>query len=205
MLSLLIAPALAAFVDLGGGVLVDPDAALAYIASPRGGVDALNATSGKVVWHSDAIDVPLAGVAYLIVGRRDSADGLQIVTLHPDGSLGASCAPVQLPPWANSRVTAVAGASTSVLVTVGKGAIDARWVAEAGEHEFEGAGRCDLATGVWTSGPWRASAAGVASTVVIGSLTLARDGDGLIATKASGKKRWRVPVRVLDDRGPAPP
>lgn len=204
MLSLLVAPVFAADVALGPGVLVDSDAQIAYVAVPHGGVDALNATTGKVIWHTDDIDVPLGGVAYLVVGWHDNADGVELVGIHPDGTRGTACSAIQLPPWANPRVDAVQGATTTVEVIVHVGGIDARWVAVAGEHEFEGSGWCDLKTGVWTAGPWLPEGGDAPSNVVIGAVTLSRDGGDLVATKASGKKRWRVPVRGLVLAGAVP-
>ncbi len=82
------APACAAYTAfrLGDGAVVDPVRAVAFIAQPQGGIEALDLSTGKAVWRSASAAKPLALLAggALLAQDEPGADGtLRLALLDP--------------------------------------------------------------------------------------------------------------------------
>lgn len=158
-------------VPLAEGVLVDTSRGTVYLAAPGGGVDAVRASDGAVLWHSRAGDFPLASSGDLVVAWKDTSDRvIRVVGLDAarSGGTAVRCPDVPLPSWASPGIDAKLGGSSAVRARVRDGRIEAAWSAErhyaggaaptpeilaSSGRSWEGSGRCG--DGAWTDAAFR--------------------------------------------------
>lgn len=87
MAAALAAPAFGDALPLADGVVVDGDRGLAYVMSPRGGIEAIDLASGAVAWRSEKGARPLAVVGERLLTQNEPGvrgRGLALATLRLD-------------------------------------------------------------------------------------------------------------------------
>lgn len=131
-------PGTAVAATLHDGVVIDFAKGAAYVASPEGGIDAVQLSTGNVIWKTREAAKPLLvkDGALLAQGRPGANGELTLVTLNTRQGVAKSRAEVALPgvranlkdgPSQTFRAEAFVAADKSVVVT---------WVAE--EPTFRG-------------------------------------------------------------------
>ncbi len=89
------------------GGLLDLDAGIAYLTLPRGGIDAVEMATGKILWSSQAVSRPLAlqGKRLVALSPETMANSLRLVVLDcsQKGKILLQSEPVVLPSWASVK------------------------------------------------------------------------------------------------------
>jgi hypothetical protein len=75
--------------ELWKGVIIDPDNKLVYTINPRGGIDGVEITTGKKIWHSDQADRPIIIQGAKIIAQRDSTQPGVISLVSINNKTGA--------------------------------------------------------------------------------------------------------------------
>lgn len=71
--------------ELVPGIVVDPAAGALYLAVPGGGIEALDAATGRPLWSSEEAARPLLAVGGRLLAQRESGTGLPLALLNAAG------------------------------------------------------------------------------------------------------------------------
>jgi outer membrane protein assembly factor BamB len=116
-------PAGSAAVQLRPGVVIDPGQQRVYVAAPQGGIDAVNTSTGAVVWRSTAAAKPVGVVDRRLVAQAAPANGetgLRVSVL--DTATGrATMAPRTVPLPAGVRAPVADTAEARFALTLERG------------------------------------------------------------------------------------
>jgi len=146
--------------EFGPGVLVDPDRPAVYLMNPQGGIDAVDLSSGALIWSTVAAAKPLLLHGDLLVAQAEGGGNFDIVTLDTKnaGRL-VLVATVDLPEGVSASVDDGLGTSFLVSARRDESGVFVLWRfatqqisgADPGEdaavRQVSGAARIDLETG----------------------------------------------------------
>lgn len=94
--------------EVRDGLLADPAAAVLYVMNPAGGIDAVNARDGSLLWHSDDAQRPLAVQQGRLLAQAESAgisNELSLVLLDAASGVAVASGAVELPDTVTVSVT----------------------------------------------------------------------------------------------------
>jgi hypothetical protein len=84
--------------ELSSGVMVDPTSGVVYAMNPQHGIDAIELSSGKMRWSSNASAKPLAMAGEKLLAQGDaSGDGAALPIMIIDAKSGALLKKLELP------------------------------------------------------------------------------------------------------------
>lgn len=212
------APSPAAAFALRPGVIVDPERGEAYLMSPQRGIDAVELSSGRLLWSTPRASVPLAlGDGRLVAEAEPSeASGVLPIAMLDAGAAGKPLleTTLALPDGVSATIDETPGATFTVDASLQRDALEVAWrfsqrvvrgVAGAEpvpERRVAGAARIDLKTGLAQPMPASEAATEQHSTPLPGALARLVAANGLpgppqrvgaffIATGSSGQGRER--------------
>lgn len=115
--------------ELAPGVIVDPDRPAVYVMNPRHGIDAVDLSSGKLIWSTTKAAKPLLLHGDLLVAQADVRNGLRIVTLNTKnaGEL-ALAADIQLPNGVRASIDEGMGTSFRASARIHNGNLLVSWI-----------------------------------------------------------------------------
>lgn len=116
--------------ELRPGVLVDPDQSIVYASHPEGGIEAIDLTSGRLVWHDRRAAVPLLLYGELLIAWAESpeaGDILEITALDVSRRSAVLTARLELPAGARAVVDDRLGHSFSTSAEIAQGDVVVSW------------------------------------------------------------------------------
>jgi hypothetical protein len=114
------------------GVIVDPDRPAVYLMKPQGGIDAVDLSSGKLVWTTTQAAKPLLLYGNLLVAQAEVSGRsgvLRIVGLNTkDGGKIGPHADVELPEGVSASIEDGLGTSFRASARIHEGALIVSWL-----------------------------------------------------------------------------